>query len=389
MPTPGQVLSPNMSLTVPVPGQENGPQWATDLYNCLFQIDAHNHTTGQGSPIPVSGLNINADIPMASQFNLVDARSVRLATQIAVLALGSDVGCVFNLNGDLYWNSGAGAHVQITNGGSIVGSGGTISGMVGTTAAATYVDAAKTFVWQSDSNVAANLDARNLILRNSSIGSYGLTLLPPSAMGADYNITLPPLPTSTTKILQMDTSGAMSAVLSVDGTTLKITSNILGVDFATASGLTGSQLANGTITGTQLASVLTIGTSIQVGSSGPTLSAGSATELMVGTHYAVITHSNSGDDPIRIAKINVPAASGASAPGISVSHPGTGDYIFTWFPVGTGITPTLLVTPQPGAYSPRIAVIYSNNATGAEVVVYDLAGNLVNCALNVLVAWNG
>jgi pectin methylesterase-like acyl-CoA thioesterase len=63
-----------------------------------------------------------------------------------------------------------------------------------------------TFVFESNVNTPANLDAGSIILRNIVANSHGLTLSPPAAMSADYTLTLPSLPASKEPVT-LDTSG--------------------------------------------------------------------------------------------------------------------------------------------------------------------------------------
>lgn len=216
-------ISPNMNLILPGVGQTLGPQYATDLNNSLTLIDQHNHTAGYGVPIPSSGLNINADLSMNNN-NLISIKSARFMPQ-SVLSGPSDLDCLFVNGVDLYYNDGVGNHVRITQAGGVAGTPGSIAGLT-SPASATYVAGSQTFVWQSDANTPANMDNASVILRNLVANSFGLTLQPPNAMGADYNLTLPTLPASQ-KIMTLDAAGNMSAPYVVDNVTIEITANTI------------------------------------------------------------------------------------------------------------------------------------------------------------------
>ncbi len=220
-----EAISPNMSLILPGVGQTLSPTWATDLNNSLTIIDQHNHTAGYGVPVPSSGLNINADLSMNSN-NLIAIKSSRYAAQ-SILAGPSDLNCVFVNGVDLYYNDGVGNHVRITQSGGVAGTPGSISNLT-SPASASYVAGNQTFVWQSAANTPANMDNASIILRNLVANSFGLTLAPPNAMGADYNLTLPTLPASQ-KIMTLDASGNMSAPYTIDGVTLEIAANVIQV----------------------------------------------------------------------------------------------------------------------------------------------------------------
>ncbi len=201
-------ITPNMNLTVPVTGSEPGPDWANDLNASLSTIDGHDHSAGYGVQIKPNGLNINSDLTMAGN-NLTSVQSVRFSPQAAPLAGGSDLGCLFEVGVDLYYNDGNGNHVRITQSGGVAGSPGSISNLT-SPASAAYVAISSTFVWQSAALTPANMDFASAILRNLSASSKGLTLSPPAAMPADYTITLPFLPASTLPLI-IDSSGNISA----------------------------------------------------------------------------------------------------------------------------------------------------------------------------------
>jgi hypothetical protein len=220
------IQSPNMSLPIPVVGEDPGPDWAENLNSCFTILDQHNHAAGSGVPINPAGININADLTFNS-FNLTGARSVRMIAQGSPIGLPDDLDCVYVSGVDLYYNDGNGNQVRITQSGGVAGSPGSI-GSLTSPASATYVSANDTFVWQSDANTPANMDAASYILRNLTANSFGLTLAPPNAMGSNTTITLPTLPAST-KIMTLDSAGNMGANTGVDNSTLEISSNTIQV----------------------------------------------------------------------------------------------------------------------------------------------------------------
>ncbi len=198
-----------MSMPVPNVGIAGAPNWASLLDTCLGIIDSHSHVQGSGVPITPSAININADLSFAS-YNATALRTARFTSQSAALALASDLICLYSVAGDLYFNDSAGNQIRLTQSGSIVGTAGSITGLPSGTAGVSYTGAGATYVFQSATNVAAILDARNLILRNSSASSFGLTLQPPAGMAGNFAITLPALPASTLPV-SISSAGAMSA----------------------------------------------------------------------------------------------------------------------------------------------------------------------------------
>lgn len=200
--------SPSMLLPIPVVGVDPGPQYASDINNCLTLIDQHDHSPGYGVQITPSGLNISSDLPMGSN-NLTGARSIRFTAQGGPIGAASDLGCLYEAGVDLYYNDGNGNQVRITQSGGVAGSPGSIANLT-SPASASYVSANQTFVWESDASTPANLDAASLVLRNLTASSKGLTLSPPNALASDYAITLPALPASTLPV-SISSAGIMSA----------------------------------------------------------------------------------------------------------------------------------------------------------------------------------
>lgn len=237
-----QTISPNMSMPIPIPGVTPGPDWANDINASLTIIDGHNHSPGNGVQITPSGININSDLTCNNN-NVTGARSYRMQVQTAALVLASDLNQAYDVNGDLYFNDGVGNQIRMTQGGNVAGAAGTITGLPSGTASASY--AAGTFVFQSATSTAANIDAGSYIFRNNTASSFGVTLAPPNALGSDYSLVLPFLPSSQ-KIMTLDAAGNMAAPYVVDNSTLEISSNIIQVKFG---GISTSQIAAGSVTG--------------------------------------------------------------------------------------------------------------------------------------------
>lgn len=251
--------SPNMNLSVPVVGVDPGPDWANNLNASLTILDAHTHSPGSGVQVTPSGLNINADLAFGSN-NATLLRTVRFVPQSAALTGASDLGCLYEVGNDLYYNSGAGAAVQITNGSSIVGAGGTITGLPSGTASASYSSVPGTFVFQKATSTAANMDIATLILRYpgsypTPSGNY-IAIQAPTSLASGYSLTLPATtPAANNSLIGFSTSG-IGAYVNTDNSTLVIASNTIKV---ATSGITANEIAALTITGAKIANATITG----------------------------------------------------------------------------------------------------------------------------------
>lgn len=201
----GFTTSPNMQLPVPGVGTEQGPQYAFDVNNCFTLVDQHDHTPGKGVQITPAGININTSLNFNSNF----------ATNLAGLSLVSQLSTpitlstIYESGDDLFFLDGVGNPVRITQNGAVAGTPGSIANLL-PPASVSYVSGSKTFVFQSNTNIAANIDAASYLLRNISPNStFALTLQPPSALGSNYALTLPTIPVSYS-FLTIDPSGIIA-----------------------------------------------------------------------------------------------------------------------------------------------------------------------------------
>lgn len=232
--------SPNMNLTIPSVGVTGGAIAAANLVTDLNLVDAHDHTPGNGALITPAGLNINSDLSFNSH-NLTDINTTRFTNlSSAISSSAPNVGCLYAVNGDLYYNDASGNQIRMTAAGSVNAGAGSIGGLPSGTANVTY--AAPTYTFQSATNTAANLDARNITLRNSAASSSGLTLTAPT-LSTDKTLTLP-LPPATTKFVTMTSTGLMETVVGWDASTINVIGNLLTVP---TGGITTTQIATNTI----------------------------------------------------------------------------------------------------------------------------------------------
>jgi hypothetical protein len=118
--------TPNMNLVKPVPGVtpgiSNSTPLGTDYANinnaALDRVDTHDHTSTNGVQVPTAGLNINSDLPINSN-NVVGITGCYFNPLAAPNAAATAKNTIYCVNGDLYYNSGAGTAVKVTNGGVV------------------------------------------------------------------------------------------------------------------------------------------------------------------------------------------------------------------------------------------------------------------------------
>lgn len=233
------ITTPNMNLPSPQAGIDSGPAYAIDNASCFTLIDQHNHSAGQGVQIAPNGLNINSDLSFQNN-NATNLRSSRYTPQPSVFTAPLDIGCVYVVGNELYYNDVSGSHqIQLTSNGSVNSGAGSITGLPSGTASASY--SAGTFTWQAATATPANMDFGSAILRNNVVNSHGLTLEPPAAMGTDFSLVLPEVP-SATSFVTLDNSGNFGAsIATVGGITPQARSaSVMGVSTSSGAGSTSS-----------------------------------------------------------------------------------------------------------------------------------------------------
>jgi hypothetical protein len=189
--------SPNMGLSVLIPGTTTGPGWATSLESDKLLIDSHTHVAGQGVQVPSAGLNINANLPFGGN---APTGVGYVGLQAGSLQSGVLLNAILQSGSNLYWNNGSGQPVQITSAGSLAASTiGGITGLSGTTAALTYSAALQLFIATSNTNLSAGWDGADITVRpRNVVSAQGVKIQAPTTLASSYTTTLPPaLPLST------------------------------------------------------------------------------------------------------------------------------------------------------------------------------------------------
>jgi hypothetical protein len=285
------ITTPNMNLTQPTQGIDTGVTWEQSMNSNTGILDSHTHAAGSGVQIQPSGINISSDLTFSGN-NAVGLRSSRYIPQVSPLALGTDLGCTYVAGADLWYNDTAGNQIQITAGGTVNA---TSSGIASGTATASF--SSDVLVVNQNTNTPGNIQAGSYLMGLNTAGSNFLTLSPPSALSSGgYTLTLPTVP------------GALS-FLSIDN------SGNIAPNAAVSQGLTGSNLANNTVTRTQ---IVALGRGVGSGSGNYSNATGTPTTV----DAATLTCSGSGDVQIMLvansagpAEIVLEATGGATVRG--------------------------------------------------------------------------
>lgn len=218
---------PSMGLLGISIGLDTGLTIETNTNSNWAAVDGHDHSPGKGVQVTPAGIDITTDLAFNGN-NATLLRSSRYSPQTVALALPADLGCTYVAGVDLYYNDLNGNQIQLTAGGSVNA---TSSGISDGTATASFVSGV--LVVDSDVATPANIQVGSVLLGNNVANSHFLTLSPPTAMAADFSLVLPALPAASS-FVTLDASGNF------------------GASIHTASGITGSNIAPGTITTTQI-----------------------------------------------------------------------------------------------------------------------------------------
>ena len=220
-------VTANMNLVLPTPTVTPGPEYATENNTAFSVIDSHNHTSGQGVPVPSAGLNINSDLTFQSN-NAIALKSSRYTNQGSPLSGPSDLSCVYSsgAGGDLYYNDGVGNQIQLTVGGALNAA--SIGGIGGdyttSTASVFYTSLNTTFTFWQASGINATLDIGDLIIREEVASAFGVSITSPT-LSADYTLVLPTALPAQQSFMTLDAAGNIAAPWTVDNVTTKIVAN--------------------------------------------------------------------------------------------------------------------------------------------------------------------
>ena len=206
---------PEMGLITPVAGADSG-SWDDKINAAFVLVDAHDHTSGKGVAVPIAGLDIDDDFPMAG-FGLVNLGKISFSP-IAAPSSGSKNLFVNASDNELYWRSNAGVNVKLTSGTSINTSlvGGIVGDYTSVSAEVAFDDANDRYTFKQNSATGwARLASGDVRLYETGTSeSVYVGLKAPAALAVSYDITWPadpnPLADGVTHLMQMSSTGAVS-----------------------------------------------------------------------------------------------------------------------------------------------------------------------------------
>jgi hypothetical protein len=254
-----------MNLTLPTVSETPGPEYATQNNEAFEQVDSHDHTSGQGVPIPSAGINIDDDLPMNVN-DLTEVRSVRFDNQPSALGAATDIGCIYSAGGNLYFNDVSGTQIQITAGGALnAASIGGIGGDYSTSSASVYyLSIDETFYFTSDTNTPATINGGSYIFREPVVSSNSITVKSPTSLAASYNVTWPTALPGSSKVVSITSAGALGTGVAgtVDSTdlatnsvsTIKIQDSAFTTDKINSLAVTTAKIDTGAVTQSKMAS---------------------------------------------------------------------------------------------------------------------------------------
>lgn len=237
-------ILPNMGLATPTLGGDSGV-WDDEINAAFALVDAHDHTSGKGIAVPVAGMNINANLPMAG-FGLDNLGKISF-TPITAPVSGSKNLFVNTADNELYWRSSGGANVKLTTGSTINMTlvGGIVGDYASVGAEVAFDDANKRYTFKDQSSPTKKW-ARiasgpvRLYEYNTTVSNY-VELASPVALGASYSIVWPgAIPGTAGSVMTFTTANpTVGAFTTPDAFLATVTAGAVSTFVRTTSGIPG------------------------------------------------------------------------------------------------------------------------------------------------------
>lgn len=172
------ITTPNLSLQVPVVG-DTSPSYTTSITNTCNTLDVHDHSSGKGVPVKANTLTWAGQVVDVGAAQMQSLATARFSDQAAANALpaASYPRGLFTVGGDLFYNTGYGTQMQITQNGALNGAlVGGIAGSYATSGASiNYNSSSKVYTFLDQNAVNAGIVALNGVFTNNVITSGTLT----------------------------------------------------------------------------------------------------------------------------------------------------------------------------------------------------------------------
>lgn len=226
---------PNIGLTLPTRGAAGSGHWADVLDANTALLDGHDHTSGKGVRITPAAISINADLSFNTSWAVT---ALNRATFASVAAPGVNKSVFVSdgsgglSSGELYWTTGAGNNVKITNGNALnVGAfvGGIGGDYQAVSAQLNYDDSSsKRYTFkQGGGSLWAKLHAGALRLTEFSTSeTVFVEQLCPAALAVTYAVTWPTALPGSTVLQQIDNTGQIIWSSTIQALTLDTNQNI-------------------------------------------------------------------------------------------------------------------------------------------------------------------
>lgn len=298
---------PQMGLTLPTRGAPGSGAWGDTEDANWAKVDAHDHTSGKGSPITTAAISINADLPFSAlyaptqlhrvQWSTIAAGGLTAGQRLSLFVSDGTSGLVAN---ELYWFNNAGNKVQITAGNALNFSafvGGIGGDYTSVGAQLNYVDGQKAYEFHEgtvDSNKWARLRTGDVrLFPFNTNGSVFVGMAAPGAIAGSYTVTWPLALPGASNLVAIDNTGQVAFSNTISQAVSFSATATVGTGLTVSAGgaaITG----NSTVTGNlQITGTLTYGDTetypaglgiAGTGATGPTSgSSGAGLEITLGT----------------------------------------------------------------------------------------------------------
>ena len=191
--------------------------WDTILTALFLLVDAHDHTTGKGAPVPSAGLDIDATLTFNEQ-RATDLGGVAFDNLASPISSGGYE--IFTSGGNFYFRN-ATTNVQITSGATLNMT--TVGGIAGdytsVTAEDAFVNAQDGYTFKQQVGAAvrqyAKMDSADVRLYEfkahptAGVPTNFVGLASPAALAASYTLTMPAALPAAVRPVQSSAGGAL------------------------------------------------------------------------------------------------------------------------------------------------------------------------------------